>query len=57
MQQNSVGQWLENNAVGQTMLNLNTGIVGNLPLFLPSVLEQAIVEILPIAMPRLEKFF
>ena len=32
--------WLEEHAVGQTMLNLNTKILGALPLQLPSVDEQ-----------------
>jgi type I restriction enzyme, S subunit len=39
--------WLESNAVGQTMLNLNTQILGGLPVFLPPLAEQkAIAQIL-----------
>lgn len=33
-------QWLNDNAVGQTMLNLNTTIIGNLPVVLPTQEEQ-----------------
>jgi hypothetical protein len=33
-------QWLTDNAVGQTMLNLNTAILARLPLRLPSTSEQ-----------------
>jgi len=33
-------EWLNNNAVGQTMLNLNTSILSDLPVLLPSVQEQ-----------------
>ena len=32
--------WLEANAVDQTMLNLNTKIIGGLPIKLPSLPEQ-----------------
>ncbi|MBZ0316063.1 MAG: restriction endonuclease subunit S [Anaerolineae bacterium] len=32
--------WLEANAVGQTMLNLNTGILAELPILLPPLTEQ-----------------
>lgn len=40
-------QWLNENAVGQTMLNLNTSILGRLPVALPSDTERlAIVEVL-----------
>jgi len=35
-----VSRWLIKNAVGQTMLNLNTKIIGNLPIFLPDLDEQ-----------------
>ena len=35
-----VVQWLESNALGQTMLNLNTEIIGALPIYLPSYEEQ-----------------
>ena len=34
-------QWLNNHAVGQTMLNLNTSILGRLPVALPSEEEQS----------------
>jgi type I restriction enzyme, S subunit len=37
---NSIIAWLEQNAVGQTMLNLNTEIIGQLPIRLPSYAEQ-----------------
>lgn len=33
-------KWLETNALGQTMLNLNTEIIGELPIYLPSLAEQ-----------------
>ncbi|MGE4126274.1 MAG: restriction endonuclease subunit S [Pusillimonas sp.] len=36
----NVVEWLNANAVGQTMLNLNTSILGNLPVVLPSKSEQ-----------------
>ena len=43
----SVGNWLEKNALGQTMLNLNTKIISNLPVLLPPLAEQkAIAELL-----------
>ncbi|MGE3343902.1 MAG: restriction endonuclease subunit S [Vicinamibacterales bacterium] len=35
MEQRHVGQWLEQHAVGTTMLNLSAGIVGNLPVRYP----------------------
>ena len=35
-----VSQWLTKNAVGQTMLNLNTKTTGKLPIFLPNLDEQ-----------------
>lgn len=35
-----VGKWLERNALGQTMLNLNTEIISNLPISLPPLSEQ-----------------
>ncbi len=39
--------WLQSNAVGQTMLNLNTTILSELPLYLPPLAEQRkIAEIL-----------
>jgi type I restriction enzyme, S subunit len=42
-----VRQWLEENAVGQTMLNLNTSIIADLPLSLPPLAEQkAIADLL-----------
>lgn len=45
--QKCVLEWLEANAVGQTMLNLNTEIISNLPIYLPTLPEQRkIAEIL-----------
>lgn len=45
--QKSILEWLETNAVGQTMLNLNTQIISNLPVHLPTLPEQhKIAEIL-----------
>ena len=42
-----VAKWLESHALGQTMLNLNTEIIGALPLYLPSYEKQKeIVNIL-----------
>ena len=39
--------WVEKHAVGSTMLNLNTAILGNIPIDLPTIEEQrAIVSIL-----------
>ena len=38
--QPSVGSWLVHNAVGQTMLNLSTAVVGQLPVVLPPPPEQ-----------------
>jgi type I restriction enzyme S subunit len=35
-----VKKWLESNALGQTMLNLNTDIIGNLPIFIVSIDQQ-----------------
>lgn len=35
-----VSRWLTKNAVGQTMLNLNTKILGELPILLPNLDEQ-----------------
>lgn len=35
-----VKRWLESNALGQTMLNLNTEIISNLPIFLVPKKEQ-----------------
>ena len=35
-----VAKWLESHALGQTMLNLNTEIIGALPLYLPSYEKQ-----------------
>lgn len=35
--------WLVSNAVGQTMLNLNTSILGSLPILLPSHHEQDLI--------------
>lgn len=39
----NVVEWLNNNAVGQTMLNLNTSILSELPVILPSIGEQRII--------------
>ena len=36
-------QWLNEHAVGQTMLNLNTEILGGVPVALPSMTEQVAV--------------
>lgn len=42
----SIG-WVENHAVGSTMLNLNTSILGNVPLCIPSIeVQRRIVTIL-----------
>ena len=47
LQQPSSKSWLVQNAIGATMLNLNTTIIGNLPIDLPSLDEQKrIAEIL-----------
>lgn len=47
--------WVERNAVGLTMLNLNTGILGRVPLTLPTLDEQRrIVDVLDLAAARLE---
>lgn len=35
-----VKRWLERNALGQTMLNLNTEIIDELPIYIPSKIEQ-----------------
>ena len=35
-----VERWLERNALGQTMLNLNTEIIGELPIYMPSKKDQ-----------------
>lgn len=40
LQLDSVGKWLERNALGQTMLNLNTEIVTKMPISLPPLPEQ-----------------
>lgn len=40
VQLTAVKQWLETNALGQTMLNLNSEIIGNLPVFIVSKDEQ-----------------
>lgn len=37
-------EWLNGNAVGQTMLNLNTSILADLPVVLPSQAEQLIIK-------------
>ena len=47
LQLDSVGKWLERNALGQTMLNLNTEIISKMPITLPSLPEQkAIADLL-----------
>jgi type I restriction enzyme, S subunit len=47
IQNENVKDWLESNAVGQTMLNLNTTILSNLPIQIPPLLEQCrIAEVL-----------
>ena len=38
-----VVEWLNNNAVGQTMLNLNTSILADLPVVIPPINEQRII--------------
>lgn len=38
-----VTRWLETNALGQTMLNLNTEIISNLPIFLAPINEQTAI--------------
>ena len=40
LQLDYVVKWLKSNALGQTMLNLNTEIIGALPIYLPSYQEQ-----------------
>ncbi len=39
----TVVEWLNNNAVGQTMLNLNTSILAALPVILPKEHEQRLI--------------
>lgn len=47
LQRGETVNWLENHAVGSTMLNLNTTIVGNIPLVLPPYgIQQKIADIL-----------
>ncbi|NLM15304.1 MAG: restriction endonuclease subunit S [Clostridiaceae bacterium] len=47
LQLDSVGKWLERNALGQTMLNLNTEIISKMPITLPPLPEQkAIADLL-----------
>ncbi len=41
MEQNSVVQWLEKNAVGTTMLNLSMSIVAKLPIYYPNLETQS----------------
>ena len=36
-----VNKWLGSNALGQTMLNLNTKIIGELPIYYPEAVEQS----------------
>ena len=40
LQRHQTKRWLEQNAVGQTMLNMNTSILSELPLLLPPLHEQ-----------------
>jgi type I restriction enzyme S subunit len=40
IQMPQVRRWLERNALGQTMLNLNTEIIGELPIYIPNKREQ-----------------
>lgn len=43
----NVGKWLEKNAIGQTMLNLNSSIIKSLPILTPPLPEQkAIADVL-----------
>lgn len=37
LQQQKTRRWIEQHAIGSTMLNLNTAILGNIPLSLPSI--------------------
>jgi len=56
VQLTSVKKWLERNALGQTMLNLNTEIISNLPIYLTSLPEQtAIADLLSIWDAAIEK--
>lgn len=56
VQLDSVGQWLERQALGQTMLNLNSETVASLPIVLPPLAEQkAIAELLSIWDAAIEK--
>lgn len=41
-----IGKWLERNALGQTMLNLNTEIISKLPILLPTLPEQKAIAAL-----------
>lgn len=48
--------WVENNAVGLTMLNLNTSILGRVPVTLPTTVEQqAIVRALEVAQNEVDR--
>ena len=40
LQQMEIVRWLENHAIGATMLNLNTAILGDIPIKLPLLKEQ-----------------
>lgn len=40
LQQTSAIDWIEKHAIGATMLNLNTGILANVPIMLPSLSTQ-----------------
>lgn len=56
VQLTSVKKWLERNALGQTMLNLNTGIISNLPVYLtPLPGQTAIANLLSTGDAAIEK--
>lgn len=56
VQLESVKRWLDSNALGQTMLNLNTEIIGNLPIYIIPKREQtAIASLLSIWDLAIEK--
>ncbi len=47
VQLEAVKRWLERKALGQTMLNLNTEIIGNLPIYIvPRIEQTAIADLL-----------
>jgi type I restriction enzyme S subunit len=56
VQMPQVKRWLERNALGQTMLNLNTEIISELPIYIPSKREQEdITQILDVWDSAIEK--